>query len=125
MSKFKDFWKNSVNKKIQDVSGQCENCGYDYSGKLDVTSDAEVKCPKCGKMSENWDTTHGSNMSPGVKVKKGKEGIDFGLYFDSVKKVWCVSQIGTGRRLFESKDENEARTWGLRNASAGIFNPNR
>ena|SRR5207302_10476787 len=53
------------NKSAKDLlqvpvtEGSCEYCGYDY-GKDHLTKNLEdwaVVCPKCGKYSQNWDTT--------------------------------------------------------------------
>lgn len=39
------------------IKGSCENCGFAYKGTIPSIegSFAEIKCPKCGKHTQNFD----------------------------------------------------------------------
>lgn len=39
------------------IKGSCESCGFDYTGsvKLVDKSFPDIKCPKCGKETQNFD----------------------------------------------------------------------
>lgn len=54
---------------------------------------------------------------------KGTQGIDFGVFWDSVKQVWYATQIGTGNRMYESKDRNDVINWGNKNIKQGVYKP--
>lgn len=74
---FKKMWKGengftNFNKAKEEIKGNCEHCGEDYKMRFDVnaTGGKGVKCPHCGKETNNWDTTNGSTMAPSlVRIK--------------------------------------------------------
>lgn len=45
---------------IWNVKGICENCGFGYMGNI-VSKDSSfpnIKCPKCNKVTENFDESY-------------------------------------------------------------------
>ena len=46
--------------KNWNIKGSCENCGFAYKGRISSndTSFPVIKCPKCHKVTENFDEAH-------------------------------------------------------------------
>ena len=49
---------------MEEIKGQCESCGEDYSMMVNLNYDVNVVCPKCGEHTDNWDTVNGSQFAP-------------------------------------------------------------
>ncbi len=48
----------------EQIKGQCEECGHDFSLNVDTSKSVEVHCEKCGNQTDNWDTVNGSMLAP-------------------------------------------------------------
>ncbi len=62
---------------MQEIEGNCEYCGADYKFETDLNNQIHdekndvygVVCPSCKKVSQNFDTTHGSLFSPMARIE--------------------------------------------------------
>lgn len=48
----------------QGIKGQCEHCGNEYQLMTRLYWDTNITCPKCGELTDNWDTVDSSMFAP-------------------------------------------------------------